>query len=202
MFGLLGALVAGGSDSSPSPAALVVSMRPPVGQLGQTDLVTVRGMPRWSSVEIRLEGSTTAIGIISPWVPLRERDGVWSGVIPPLELRGVYPVEIRQRPGTGILRSKRWLFRVLAPGTLSRPAFATPEQVAADWVTSHGTLVAMRRWQLPAYDHRLPALHQLLVVSYSPLGDLAPADRLGIFIMAVRTSFGGRWRFLEATVHP
>lgn len=189
----------GRQQALPSPT---VTMLPAVARLGQVAVVAVHGLGRRGNLEVRLEGSTTAIGLRSPWVPLRMRSGVWSGPMPLLERRGVYPIELRQRAGAPVMRSKQWLFRVLAVGTLSGRSFATPEQVARSWVRDHGTLVALKRWPMPALDHRLPAMHQLMVAAYSPPGDPSLTGRLGIFITAVRTSFRGPWRFLEATVQP
>jgi hypothetical protein len=121
-------------------------------------------------------------------------------------LRGVYPIEIRSGRGSGVLTSRRWLLRVLAPGTLARPAFATPLAVARWWVATtraHASrLVAFKRWPLPDSDRRDPRLHRLLVIAYSRIGDRRVRDRLGIWITAFRTTLHGRWRLLEATVKP
>ena len=45
-------------------------------------------------------------------------------------------------------------------------------------------------------------LHQLIVIAYGPAGTLAIVDRLGMFVTAVRETFDGRWRLLEANVFP
>lgn len=195
----------GGEAASSDQAGevrFVVVVQPPVVRLGQSAVVTVRSPARWLGLEVRLDGSTTAIGVLAPWFPLQPHDGVWSVTIPPLEMRGVYPLEFRERAGSKVTRSRRWLFRVLAVGTLARPSFPTPEEVARDWVKRHGTLRALRRWPLGTHDFRVRALHQRFVVAYSPVGYRNLADRRGIFITAVRISFGARWRLLEANVRP
>jgi hypothetical protein len=117
-------------------------------------------------------------------------------------MRGVYPLEFRERAGSKVAGARRCLFRVLALGTLARPSFSTPEGVARDWVKRHGMLRALRRWPLGSHDLRVRGLHQRFVAAYSPLGDPNLSDRLGIFITAVRISFGARWRLLEANVRP
>jgi len=86
-----------------------------------------------------------------------------------------------------------------------RPSFATAVAVARNWVAhlpGHQVLVALRRWPQTALDRRDRRLNELLVIGYSPAGDGSRAARLGVFITAVRDRFGGRWRFLEATVEP
>jgi hypothetical protein len=140
-----------------------------------------------------------------PWTRLRFANGAWHGVLPASELRGVYPLELRVKRGAPILRSSHWALRVFARGTLSRPAFDTPEGAARWWLRtlpSHPTLVAMKRWPRPAYDLRDPRLHQLLVLAYSRAGRPAVRDRLGMFVTAVRDSVHGSWRLLEATAVP
>jgi len=179
-----------------------VNVRPAVVRLGQSAVVEVRTGEPWRRLELRLKGSTTEIGLLSPWVRLRLRDGVWSARIPPLEARGVYPIELRGLPGDGVLHSRGWLYKVLAAGTLAAPSFLTPEGVVRDWIGRHGTLRALRRWPFSAHDRRDPVLHQRLIAAYTPRGDQNPSDRLGIFITAVRISFSARWRLLEATVRP
>jgi hypothetical protein len=180
----------------------VVKVRPAVVRLGQSATIVVRAAKGSQGFEVRLEGSTTAIGLLSPWFRLRRHGGVWTVRVPPLELRGVYPLELREWPRRRVVRSWRWLYEVLAIDTLGRPSFATPEGVARDWVRRRGTLRAARRWPFSTRDHRLPTFQQRLVVAYIPSGDPSPSDRLGAFITAVRVSFGGRWRLLEATVRP
>jgi hypothetical protein len=182
-----------------------VIVQPAVVRLGRPATITVSGISG-ASLEVRLAGATTLRGLPVGWVPLARERGRWQGTLPPPALRGVYPIEIRRGAGTRILRSLRWRLLVLAVGTLGRPAFATPEAVAAWWVetvpglTSH--VVATRRWRLPARDRRDPRLHRLLVVAYGVVGDTRVADRLGIWITAFRDRYSGRWRLLEATVEP
>ena len=158
-----------------------------------------------SSLEVRVVGATTNFGQPLPWTPLRYKRGVWYGLLPAPELRGIYPLELRSRRGSPVLRSERWLLRVFARGTLSRPSFGTPEGVARAWVQAlplDARLVAMRRWRLSDGDLRDPRRHQRLVVAYTLAGHRTVADRLGMFVTAVRDALRGPWRLLEATVVP
>jgi hypothetical protein len=67
---------------------------------------------------------------------------------------------------------------------------------------ARGTLVALRPWPLPSFDRRDTRLHRLFVVAYTTRGRAAAADRLGMFVTAVRDGFRGPWRLLEADVLP
>jgi hypothetical protein len=198
VLGLIGLPPAG---SQSRPQVLVV---PNVVVLGQSSAIAVSGVSA-PTLQVRLLGASVKSGAPVPWRSLHRVHGVWRGRLPAPELRGAYPVELRVRPGSAILRANAWLLRVFATGTLGRPAFHTPEQVARWWVKRRpggATLVALRRWPPPAFDRRDPRLHQLLVLAYSPTGRPAVRDRLGIFITAVRDGYGGRWRLLEATALP
>jgi len=179
-------------------------------QLHVTPAIALRGQPigvsvagiEATSVEARAQGATQLLGRQLPWTPLVYDGDRWIGILPPPELRGVYPLQldIDRR-----ITPSHTLVRVYARGTTSRPAFATPEDVARWWVStlpSHARVVALRRWPLPAFDHRDPALHQLVVVAYSPAGHPAVDDRLGMFVTAVREGPRDRWRLLEATETP
>jgi hypothetical protein len=98
-----------------------------------------------------------------------------------------------------------WLLRVFPRGTESRPSFATPDAVVLNYVThlpGHEVLVALKRWPLPAYDHRDKRLHRLLVIGYAPRGNTGRSAQRGKFITAVREGFHGRWRLLQATTGP
>ncbi len=180
-----------------------VSLRPGIATLGRPAAIVVTGIDA-PSLQARLAGASTARGRALPWTQLRLANGRWRGTLPAPELRGIYPVELRIRPGAPVLHSRTWLLRVFAPGTLARPSFATPEEVGRWWVRSvpGRTLVAMKRWPRPTFDRRDTRLHQLLVLAYSPPDRPALRDRLGIFVTAVRDGFDGRWRLLEATVVP
>jgi hypothetical protein len=206
LVGAVPALIAAvaSAASIASSGAPDVSTYPAVALRGQRALVIVRGLDPPPSVEVRLQGARSLTGMPFPWRRLQRGQDAWAGVLPRPALRGVYPIELRIGGGPTVLRSKHWLFRVLALGTLSRPSFATPEQVAGWWVRTvpRARLVAMRRWPRPAFDGRDPRLHQLLVVAYSPPGDSRVRDRLGMWITAFRDGYGGRWRLLEATVMP
>lgn len=157
------------------------------------------------SLELRVVGATTRLGQPLPWTPLRYTRPAWHGLLPAPEFRGIYPLELRIRRGSPVLRSERWLLRVFARGTESRPSFSTPEGVARGWVQTlplHPRLVAMKRWPQPAFDLRDHRRHQLLVVAYTLAGHRAVQDRLGMFVTAVRDGLHGPWRLLEATVAP
>lgn len=181
----------------------VVTTHPAVARLNENAYVVVRGVDL-AALEVRLEGATDSLGRPLPWKPLRLRAGAWTGVLPRPALRGAYPIELRTHGEARVLRSEHWLFRVFATGTLGRPAFGTPELVARWWVSTiaHGRLVALKRWPRSAFDQRVVQLNRLLVVAYSRPGMPRVGDRLGIWITAVRTSYGGDWRLLEATTAP
>jgi hypothetical protein len=184
--------------------APVVFAQPAVVRLRESASVAVRGLASpW--LEVRLAGATAPNGSPLGWRPLHRVGETWCGRLPKPSLRGIYPIEVRAAAGSPVLRSAKWMFRVFAAGTLSRPSFATPEGVAKWWVrtaTDHARLVALKRWRRPGFDLRDRRLHQLLVVAYSPAGHPGVDDRLGMFITAVRDGFNGRWRLLEATVQP
>jgi len=191
--------------ASAASAGPVVVVDPAVVRRGGSASITVRGFAA-SRLEVRLAGATTRRGSAIGWKPLLLAGRIWRGSLPEPALRGIYPIELRIGPGRPVVHSVNWMFRVFAPGTLSRPSFATPEGVARWWVVrmvpGRARLVALRRWHRPALDLRDRRLHQLLVVAYSPAGHPAVADRLGMFITAVRDGYTGRWRLLEATVVP
>ena len=183
----------------------IVAAHPAVVRLGGLSTVTVSGVSG-ASLEVRLPGATTVHGTAFGWRTLLRGPGGWHGVLPRPALRGVYPIEIRVGLGSSVLSSPRWLLRVLAPGTMARPAFATPLGVARWWAAtvpsqpSH--VVAFKMWHLPDSDRRDPRLHRLLVIAYSPVGDRRIRDRLGIWITAFRATPTSPWRLLEATVKP
>jgi hypothetical protein len=181
-----------------------IALQPAVTTLGQPARITVVGVDA-PTLEARLAGASIRHGAPAAWVRLHRVQGRWQGTLPTPELRGIYPVELRLRPGAPLLRSRNWLLRVFAPGTLARPSFATPEAVARWWVRTvpgHATLVALRRWPRPAFDRRDTRLHQLFVLAYSLADRPAVRDRLGIFVTAVRDGYSGNWRLLEATTVP
>ena len=78
--------------------------------------------------------------------------GFGEGRSGPPALRGVYPVQLRSGRGGQVWQSPRWLFRVYARGTRSRPSFTTPEGVGRWWARSvtGGVLRASKRWPRPA----------------------------------------------------
>lgn len=198
---LLAGLIGLPTGSTSQPQVLLV---PNVVVRGHASEVRVSGIGG-QTLQARLAGGSAKGGLPLHWTPLHRVHGVWRGTLPAPELRGVYPVELRVRAGAPVLRSDGWLLRVFARGTLARPTFRTPEQVARWWLVNlagKARLVAMRRWPRPAFDLRDKRLHQLLVLAYSPPGRPAVRDRLGIFITAVRDGYRGEWRFLEASAMP
>jgi hypothetical protein len=180
-----------------------VSLQPAVIALKHTSSVVVTGITA-PALQMRLAGATTASGRPLGWTSMHRIGVGWVGTIRAPARRGVYPVQLRTGPAGPVLSSPRWLLKVFARGTLARPAFATPEQVARWWVRAvgRGKLVAMRRWSRPTSDRRDTRLHRLFVVAYSKPGHPAVRDRLGMFVTAVRAGYAGRWRLLEANVLP
>jgi hypothetical protein len=66
-------------------------------------------------------------------------------------LRGVYQLQFRVQQREHFLQSPHWLFRVLPPGTLSRPAFRTPLGVIRDYVSHFISTIRngyQGRWRL------------------------------------------------------
>ena len=182
----------------------VVATRPAVARLNQDAYIDVHMADPTAALEVKLDGATDAQGRPLPWRPLRFRAGLWTVLLPRPSLSGVYPIELRKRAGSTVMRSQNWLFRVYAAGTLDRPSFKTPELVARWWVRAiaHAHLVGLKRWPRPAFDHRVRQLHQLVVVAYGRPSMPGLRDRLGIWITAVRNRYAGNWRLLEATVAP
>jgi hypothetical protein len=76
--------------------------------------------------------------------------------------------------------------------------------VARWWDRSVAAVVvtASRRWPRLAFDRRDRRLHQLIVIAYSRHGSRSIADRLVMFVTAVRETKSGRWRLLEANQFP
>lgn len=181
-----------------------VALHPAVVPLRHTASVTVTGVAA-PTLEVHLLGGSTTLGKALPWTALTRVGNAWHGTLPLPEFRGIYPIELRVARGGQVLRSEHWLLRVFARGTLARPSFKTPEEVAAYWVSTVGTtarIQALRRWPRPAFDRRDRRLHQLMVIAYSPDAKTKVRDRLGIFVTAVRDGYHGRWRLLEATAVP
>jgi hypothetical protein len=181
-----------------------LTLDPAVVLRGRTTSITVIGLQApW--LEVRAAGATVNFGQPLPWTALHLVRGAWHGLLPAPEFRGVYPLELRVRAGSPVMRSESWLLRVFARGTQARPSFSTPEGVAGWWVRtlpSPAKLVAVKRWPRPAFDRRDRRRHQLLVIAYSPSGQPAVRDRLGMFVTAVRDGLHASWRLLEATVAP
>ena len=182
----------------------LVATRPAVARLYQDAFIDVHMPVSTGALEVKLDGATDALGRPLPWRRLRFSAGLWTGLLPRPGLRGAYPIELRKRAGSTVMRSENWLFRVYAAGTLDRPSFKTPELVARWWVReiAHAQLVGLKRWPRPAFDHRVRQLHQLVVVAYGRPSMPGLRDRLGIWITAVRNRYAGNWRLLEATVAP
>jgi hypothetical protein len=180
-----------------------VALRPAVTQLNATTTISVSGVES-DTLQVLVAGATDVRGKQLPWQSLRRVHGVWTGTLPPPTLLGLYPIELRAAPGSPAFGSRRWLLRVLEPGTMLLPAFASPGEVARWWVRAipRGRLTAIKAWPRPAFDSRDRRLHRLFVVAYQPRGTTARRDRLGIFVTAVRDGYAGRWRLLEASVFP
>jgi len=149
-------------------------------------------------------GALEPAGQAFRWRSLRLVHGTWVTTLPAPLLRGIYPLRLRTQAGKRSVRSPTWFLRVLSPGTLSRPSFPDPAEVVRWWVRTvpHGTLVAFKRWPLPAWDRRDARLHRLFVVAYSPPGQPEESARLGMFLTAFRDGYGARWRFLQAKLVP
>ena len=181
-----------------------IQVFPRVVVRGQTATIVVTGIDG-TSPEVQLVGATTNLGHAFAWRPLRRSTNGWQAALPAPEFRGVYRIRLRSDPGASALTSDGWLLRVFARGTLERPLLETPEAVARSWVrnlSASAMLVGIKRWHLPAFDHRDPRLHQLLVIAYTLEQQRGVPDPVGVFVTAVRDSKGGRWRLLETTVAP
>lgn len=200
---VVGAFWAPGPGTAGPPAGqhLLVSLDPPVAGLYESASVAIRGASAASGVEVRLQGASTGA---AAWTSLDDVHGVWRGRLEQPALLGAYPLEIEIEPRGTRFVSSAWLLRVYSPGTLARPSFASAWHVAAWWVSAvrGGTLVAVRPWPLPRFDHRDARLHRLFVVAYSLPGHTGAAARHGIWITAVRDRYAGRWRLLEAALTP
>jgi hypothetical protein len=203
---LLAATGCGSSHHAASGRSVQIALDPPVATLKQPVSIQVSGIAG-SAVEARLAGATDLSGNRLPWTTLTRAGDSWRGTLPAPSLLGIYLVQVRAGQGAGarILGSRRWLLRVFTRGTLSRRSYPIPGQVARAWVAAlpgHAVVVAMRRWRRPTFDHRDGRLHQLFVIAYARSGDTAVADRLGMFVTAVRDGFAGRWRLLQAADQP
>lgn len=193
-------LVFGGPSATSAPQPLRVAVEPAILTLGHRAAISVSD-PYVKAIQVRLAGGTYPDGTLLPWRTLRLAGGTGRGTLPMPALRGVYPVLIRQGPGSPAFRVT--YLRVLEHGTLRRPAFADPVGVVRWWVRArHGTVVAIKAWPRPDFDRRDPRLHRLYVVAYSPPGRPGVQDRLGMFVTAFREAYGARWRLLEATAEP
>jgi hypothetical protein len=182
---------------------LHVSVQPRVVVLGGHAAVQIEGW-RPSQLEVALEGATDRSGRLLGWHVAERLGRTWTAELPRPALRGIYPLLLRTRTHSAVVRSPRWLLRVFRRTATQEPTFTTPEDVVRWWVRTvpGGRLTALRRWQRPAFDKREPALHRLFVVAYEPPGRTGVANRLGMFVTAVRDGYHGRWRLLEATVQP
>jgi hypothetical protein len=182
---------------------LHVSLRPPVVALGGRVTVRVEGW-QGSRLEVALDGASDRDGRLLGWGAARRRGRSWTAPLPRPALRGIYAVLLRERAGSRVIRSRRWLLRVFRPHARLEPTFARPEEVVRWWVRTRtrGRVAALRRWRRLDFDKRDPRLHRLFVVAYNPRGHPGVENRLGMFVTAVRDGYDGRWRLLEATVLP
>lgn len=159
---------------------------------------------RVNSLQVVPAGALEPGGRPFRWRSLRLAHGTWVATLPAPLLRGIYLLRLRTHAGRRSFRSATWFLRVFSPGTLLRPSFPNPKGVVRWWVrtVAHGTLVALKRWPLPAWDRRDVRLHRLFVVAYSPPGQPDLGDRRGMFLTAFRDGYGARWRLLEAKLEP
>jgi hypothetical protein len=196
-------LAVAGAGRGSATSVLRVRLQPPVARLGQDVTVAISGVPT-ASLEARLSGATNTEGRPPAWRSLRLVGDTWRGKLPAPDRLGVYPLALRADARAALFRPHDSFVRVLAPATLARPAFDSPADVGRWWVIAvpHASLVALKPWPHPASDGRDARLHRQFVVAYSPPGDPAVDDRLGMFVTAFRDGYGARWRLLEATVEP
>jgi hypothetical protein len=211
MLRRLGAVAAGvalasstGADASLSSSrhvAIVINPRV-VAPYDRTS-ITIGGLAAATEVKVEMLGATDVRGSRIPWLELTRSGRVWEARLPQPARPGIYPIALRIRPDLHIAPVHAFV-RVFDDGTVGMPLFATPKSVAAWWVTRvvGGMPVAVRRWDLPADDHRLRSLHRLFVVAYRRTGSVAAKDRLGAWITVVRDGYRGRWRLLTASVSP
>ena len=178
-------------------------LRPAVVRLGGRERVEVSRL-RVHSLQVVPVGALEPGGQTFRWRSLRLVRGTWVATLRAPLLRGIYLLRLRTHARSRSFRSATWFLRVFSPGTLTRPSFQNPDEVVRWWVrtVAHGTLVAFKRWPLPAWDRRDVRLHRLFVVAYSPPGQPDPGDRLGMFLTAFRDGYGAPWRFLEAMLAP
>ena len=184
-----------------------VRLEPRVVDYGLTR-VSVTGISA-AAVSVRLQGANDPAGLAYRWTPYRWRRlrlvrGRWTGVLPAAPLRGVYQLQFRVGHRR-LFQSRRWLLRILPPGTLDRSAFSTPRAVIRDYVSGlpgNQVLSAVRAWPHAAFDHRDRRLHRLFVIAYAPRGDKRLSARRGLFITTVRDRYHGFWRLLQATAGP
>jgi hypothetical protein len=210
LLATIGALaVAGGVASAEADSPPRVGFRPTTINLFRRTSITVTGLPA-RSVEAHLRGATDETGLAYRWTPYRWRrlrlsHGTWRGSLPSPALLGVYALQLRVDGRRQVVQSPNWLLRVFRSRRLSRAAFPRPEMVVRHFVgrlPGDEMVVALRRFQPAAFDHRDTRLNRIFVVAYAPRGDTRPSSQLGLFITVVRGGFQGRWRLLDATVEP
>jgi hypothetical protein len=208
----LGAVAAGvaltatsaGADASTSRlrhAAIVITPR--VVAPYDRPNITVGGLSSATSVEVEMLGATDVRGARISWLALTRSGRVWKTRLPQPARPGIYPIALRTRPDLHLAPTHAFV-RFFDQVTAKMPLFATPMGVTTWWVTRvvGGWPIAVRRWAMPADDHRLRSLHRLFVVAYRHGGAGGSKDRLGAWITVVREGYRGRWRLLTATVAP
>lgn len=210
LLAIIGALAAAsGVASAAAETPPRVSFRPATINLFRRTSVSVTGLPA-RSVEMRLKGATDEAGLAYRWTPCRWRrlrlfDDTWTGALPSPALLGVYELQLRVDGRRQVVQSPKWLLRVFRPQTRTRASFPRPEMVVrnvVDRLPGDEVMVALRRLQPAAFDHRDTRLNRIFAVAYAPRGDTRPSSRLGLFVTTVRAGFHGRWRLLEASVEP
>jgi hypothetical protein len=202
--GMIGLGIAAGAETAPKGRHVVIRISPPVVVPYLWASISVGGLGDATGVDVRMLGATNVRGDQISWMPLHRLRRDWEARLPQPVLPGIYPVDLRVRPTLEVISAPVVYVRVYEAGTTTRPTFATPAQVAIWWVAdvAGGTVVAIRRWQATALDHRLPSLHRLLVTSYDLPNTSGSTERLGIWITAVREGYSGNWRLLDASVTP
>lgn len=199
---------AGSADGTQVRTVLQVKLGKTIIDHFHSNAISVSGITA-HSIDVRLLGATDMAGRAYEWTPyrwqrLRHRRGWWRGVLPAPVMFGTYQLQLRLDHGRKLLSSTRWLERVFPHGTETRNSFATPSAVIHNYVArlpGDEILVAVKRWPLPAYDHRDPRLNRLFVIAYARRG-IGASSRFGEFITTVRDRFHGRWRLLQATTEP
>ena len=194
---------AAASPASTQPPLLTAV--PAVAVRGQNATVTVTRLDV-PSLEVRVVGGTTNLGRPLPWTPLRNDGRGWHGLLPAPELRGFYPLELRVRRGSPVMRSEQWLLPGARPGhavtTLVRHAGGRRSLVganaAAPGAARRDETVAATGIR-PARPPPAPAARRRVHPGRAPG---CPGSAGDVRHSGPRRAPSGPWRLLEATVVP